>query len=137
MTSTPPAVTENDAAAALELLADQAEIRRQRLERFPTQPIHREEDEHNDSECPVTDVYIETGGEEAVLKMTNFSRLEFDRIWGYVEGHITTNWNTGRGRKTVYEGKYVLLMLLTSLKNGGKCDYMVEFSGSKVLSSSV
>ena len=90
----PPAtheVTKNDAAAALELLADQAEIRRQRLEPFPTQPIHLNEDEHNESESPIMDVFVETGGENAILKMANFSRREFDRIWGYVENHISTN----------------------------------------------
>ena len=80
MPSTPPVVTKNDAAAALDQLADQTEIRQQRLERFPTQPIHREDGEQNDSECPIMAVLMETGGEEAVLKMTNFSRREVDRI---------------------------------------------------------
>ena len=119
-----PGVTKKDAAAALELLADQAEIRRQRLEAFPTQPIHLNEDDQNDSDSPIMDVFVETGGENAILKMTNFSRREFDRIWGYLENHISTNWNTGRGRKTAFGGKDVLFMLLTSLKHGGKWDYM-------------
>lgn len=64
----------NYAAAALELRADQAEIRRQRLEAFHTQPIHRNEDEQNDSETPIMDVFMETGGGEVVLKMTDVSR---------------------------------------------------------------
>ena len=137
MPSTTPAVTKEDAAAVLVLLADQTEIRQQRLETFPTQPIHQDGDKHNDSECRIMDVFMETRVEEAVLKMTNFSRREFDRIWGSVEDHITTNWNTGRGRKTAFEGKDVLFMLLNSLKNAGMWDDMGEFSGSKVLRSSV
>ena len=91
MPSTTVAVAKDDAAAELELLTDQAEIRQQRLETCPTQPIHWKEDEHKDSECTIMDVLMETRGEKAVLKMTNFSRREFDRIWGYVEDHITTN----------------------------------------------
>ena len=72
MSSTNPAVIKDDSAAALELLADQEENRQQHLEAFPTQPVHQEEDEHNDSECTIMDIFMETGGEEAILNMTNF-----------------------------------------------------------------
>ena len=44
-----------------------------------------------------------------------------------MQDHVTTNWNTGRGRKTVFEGKEDLFMLLTWLENGGKWDYMCGF----------
>ena len=66
--------TKEDAAKALELLADAAALRHDALDAFPTAPIHPDHDEESDSDCPIIDIFVGIGGEEALLKMTNFKR---------------------------------------------------------------
>ena len=75
-----PNQRKDDAARALDLLTDSALRRRQALEAFLTAPLQSQEDEENDSESPILDTFVQTGGEEAILSITNFSRIEFDRV---------------------------------------------------------
>lgn len=63
-------------------------------------------------------------GGEALLKMTNFSRPGFDRIYNKISDLVTKSWNTGRGRKTAYKAKDVFLTALSTLKCGSHWDYM-------------
>ena len=51
----------------------------------------------------------EAGGEEAILSMTNFSRIEFDRVWNTVQDYVLVNWNVGWGRKSKFFGTNVFL----------------------------
>ena len=48
--------------------------------------------------------------------MTNFSRIEFDRVGNTVQDYVLINWKVGRGRKSKFYGKDVFFMLLTPLK---------------------
>ena len=59
-----------------------------------------------------------------MLKMNNFSRPEFERIYNKVFDVVTKSWNTGRGRKTAYKAKDVFFMALSTLQCGSPWDYM-------------
>ena len=118
--------TKDNAATALELLCDAAALRQQALDVFPIAPIPRDEDEMNDSDSPILDTFVAIDGEQAMIKMTNFSRQEFDRIYTKTSNCVTNSWNTGRGRKTSYRAKDVLFMTLSTLKTGGHWDYMAS-----------
>ena len=65
-------------------------------------------------------------GEEALLKMTNFTQPEFERIYSKITKFVTMNWNVGRGRKTPHNAKDVFFMMLSTLKTGGHWDYMAS-----------
>ena len=118
--------TKDNAATALELLCDAAELRLQAVDAFPTAPIHRDGDEINDSESPILDSFVALDGEQAMTKMTNFSRQIFDRIYTKISTCVTNSWNTGRGRKTSYRAKDVFFMTLSTLKTGGHWEYMAS-----------
>ena len=72
--------TKEDAAKALELLADTAALQHDALDAFPTAIIHPDHDEESDSDLPIIDIFVGLGGEQALLKMNNFTRPEFERI---------------------------------------------------------
>ena len=123
--------TKDDAAKALELLADTAALRHDALNAFPTAPIHPDHDEESDSDCPIIDIFVGIGGEEALLKMTNFTRPEFERIYGKITEFVTMNWKVGRGRTTPHKAKDKFFMMLSTLKRGGHSDYMASVFRTK------
>ena len=56
--------------------------------------------------------------------MTNFSTIEIGRVWNTVQDYVLINWSVGRGCKSKFYGPDVCFMLLMSLKNRGKREYM-------------
>ena len=117
-------LTKDDEAKALELLTDTAAMRREALKAYPSEPIHQNHDEDTESDSPIIDFFVELDGQEALLKMTKFSRPEFDRIYKKISDVVTKSWNTGRGRKTVYKAKDVFFMAYPTMKCGSHWDYI-------------
>ena len=82
-----------------------------------------------DSDSPVMDAFIASGGAGAVLEMTNFSLLELNAIWNILKDAITTDCNCGRGRKCQHKLKDVFFMLLSTLKHSGNFDFNGKMFG--------
>lgn len=117
-------ISREDACNALKLLADAAANRQAELDEYKEDDEHPESEEEIDSESPVLDQFFAEGGAEAILQMTNFSLPEFNGIWDLIRTHVATHWNVGRGKKSSFKAKDVLLMTLTVLKHGGSWDFL-------------
>lgn len=119
---------EDDAANALENFARAQEARAADLEQFSTS--RRQDDNDNeDTNCPILTKFISIGGRDGIHSITNFSVRGFFSIWDRMGEHITKNWNTGRGKKSCHSGKDVLFMLLATLKHGGQWDWLGKMFG--------
>ena len=74
------------------------------------------EEEVHDDEAPVISSFL-LSDSEAHRKMTNFTSVEFDALWAYVEGNVVPEWTQGRGRKHKTSAKDAFFMTLTVLKH--------------------
>lgn len=118
--------TAANAANALRLLADAAVDREDELGQYESEPIHNDSDEECDSRSPITDLFYEKGGNQAIVQMSNFNRQELDGIYDIISDHVSTHYNVGRGRKSPFTAKDMLFMVLTVLKCGGQWDFMAR-----------
>ncbi|KAG6949503.1 hypothetical protein JG687_00014820 [Phytophthora cactorum] len=57
------------------------------------------------------DTFIEAGGTEAIVSMTNFPPTELSRLRYDIVGFVRTSWNIRRGKKCKTPGKDVLIAL--------------------------
>ena len=113
----------SEAQQALTLLADTALSRQQELLQYSADPAN-DTDDDNDSDSPIMDTFYNSGGQRAIVKMTNFNAKEFRFIYSKIEGLVSENWNVGKGRRTQYKPKDVLLMTLVMLKHGGQWEFL-------------
>ena len=60
------------------------------------------------------------------MKMTNFDVDQFMTPYEMIQEHVATNWNVGRGRRSLYKPKDVFLMFLTVMKHGGSWDFLAR-----------
>ena len=81
-------------------------------------------DDDLDSSSPIFDEVYETSGNQGVITLTNFTSLEFFALYDLISEHVAMNWNVGRGRKSVFEGKDVFMLAISVVKMGGKWDEM-------------
>lgn len=65
-------LSKDDAAKALEILADAAATRREALETYPSEPIHENHDEDTESDSPIIDVFVELDGGRSTVKDDQF-----------------------------------------------------------------
>ena len=73
-------------------------------------------DDEVDSESPIFNSFYNAGGNQSVLKMTNFTAPEFRKLCGILHTTITTKWNNGRGKRSEYKQIDVLFILLVVMK---------------------
>lgn len=69
---------------------------------------------------------IQEGGPSAYLSLTNFSGMEFFRLWDKMQGHVSSNWAVGRGKKSKYKAKDIFFMTLVTLKHAGSWDWLAR-----------
>ena len=119
-------LTAYDATRDLRLLEDAAIERQTTLAEYDRASAPVESDDENDSDCPIFDLFYDSGGSRSIVKMTNFTPRKFLAIWNAVSGDVMQKWNVGRGRKSQYTGKDALFMLLTVLKHGGSWDSLAQ-----------
>jgi hypothetical protein len=55
--------------------------------------------------------------DESLRAPTNFTILEFDTLWGFVESDLAMAWTTGRGRQSFVSPRDAVFMTLTVLKH--------------------
>lgn len=63
--------------------------------------------------------------------MTKFNPEEFESLWAQVEDEISVGYNVGRDRKSLHKGRYVLFMMLATVKRAGHWDFMARIFGLK------
>ena len=118
-----------DAKNALRLLADAAVEREAVIDEYDIDPQKEDSDDEYAPTSPVFDKFYNAGGSEAITQMTNFDVNEFGELWLLLQDHVSKSWNVGRGRRSQFSGKDVLLFTLTALKNGGQWDYLGRLFG--------
>ena len=121
-------------ATVLKLLAEQRAERQEDLPKYVSDPdaTETDTDDERDSDTPVLDKFLQSGGVGAVVEMTSFALNEFNALWNVVEEKVESEWNTGRGRKSQhYYPKDVLFMLLSTLKDAGHWDFSGKMFGVK------
>ena len=74
------------------------------------------EEEVHDDESPVFSEYS-LGGPDAIRRMTNFTPVEFNVLWSYVENIVVSQWSQGRGRRHKTSAKDAFFMSLSVLKH--------------------
>ncbi|GMF34288.1 unnamed protein product [Phytophthora fragariaefolia] len=84
-----------------------------------------DDDDEIDLTSPVYHHFLREDSED-ITSLTNFSPLEFERLWNSVRAHRAEHGNVGRGRKSKQQPKDVLLMFLAVLKHCGKCDIVAN-----------
>lgn len=70
-----------DAASSLQILIEAAERRIECVKQYPDNLQDDNDDDHGLSIAPILDKMIEQGGPAAYLSLTNFSGMEFQRLW--------------------------------------------------------
>jgi len=106
---------------ALRILGEQAADRDHEISAFSALRSQDSDDE-SDAECPIIDSFYGSGGNQAILKMCNFTLPEFRRLYSIMHEHIVTTWNVGRGNRSTLKPMDVLFMCLAVLKHGGSWD---------------
>ena len=130
VTSANDAFAENiDANNALRLLADAAVEREAIIDEYDIDALKEDSDEECASSSSVFYKFYNTGGSEAFIQMTNFDVNEFGNLWLLLQDYVKKSWNVGRGRKSKFSGKDVLMFLLTELKHGRQWDYLRRLFG--------
>ncbi|KAG2987298.1 hypothetical protein PC121_g22100 [Phytophthora cactorum] len=114
--------------SVLLMLQERDNSRRQELEEYPCMA---EESESTASQSPIYDGFVEEGGGDAILRLTNITPRELNTLWMSVRAHVTRHWNVRRGRCSVYKGKDVLFMLLVMMKNGGTWEMLSSIFHAK------
>ena len=106
---------------ALRILSQVAAERNHEMHRYsPTR--HEECDDESEAESPIFDSFYSARGNEAILKMTNFTSAEFRKLYSILHECIIHNWNNGRGKRSGYKPKDVLFMLLVVMKHRSAWD---------------
>lgn len=116
-------ISTDEAAAALQLLADGQLQREEELTDYPTEAIHSDSDEETDSPSPILDSFYHAGRSDGILTMINLNIRAFNQFWEAVRQEMENAFVRGRGRKTPYKAKDILFMTLTVLKHGGHWDH--------------
>ena len=80
---------------ALRILSDVAAEREHKLIQFSASRADESDDEA-DAESPIFDSFYNVGGNESILKITNFTAPEFRKLYSILQQCITSRWNSGR-----------------------------------------
>lgn len=107
------------------MLPDVAIGREEDLANYSIAAVLSDSDEDNDSDAPIVDMFYQQGCCALMIKMTNFTVDQFMTLYGMIQEHFATNWNVGRGRRSLNKPKDVFLMFLTVLKDGGSCKVLI------------
>ena len=75
------------------------------------------EEEEVDSESPILDAYHIQGGNRVLKTLINFTLVEFNALWAFVESDVHAAWNMGRGRRPQTTAKDAMFMSLVILKH--------------------
>ncbi|KUF76251.1 hypothetical protein AM587_10011470 [Phytophthora nicotianae] len=108
-------------AASAELFRED-EKRKAKIARVVPPARGLDSDDEIDSPTPRYDLCVAAEGPEGVLKHTNFSQAEFDRIWERIEDFVAANWGVGRGKKPEEAPKDVFFRSVCAMKHCGKWD---------------
>ena len=84
----------DDAVNPVLRLSALEETRQLEMARMPT---IRSGESTMESATPILDAFV-NAGDDAMLKMTNFSQSEFEALWNLLHGHVAQHWNVGRGQ---------------------------------------
>ncbi|KAF4030301.1 hypothetical protein GN244_ATG17922 [Phytophthora infestans] len=100
--------------------------------------VRGSDDEDGNDACTeydpsLLDRYIESGGSDAVVTLTNFTLTEFHLMWAHVEPDLMSRWVSGRGRKSVTTPKDVFMVLICVLKYYGTWQKHAMDFGSTLL----
>ncbi|KAE9297319.1 hypothetical protein PR003_g23526 [Phytophthora rubi] len=98
--------------------------------RYHRDPLPTKEGDE-DSAHPLLDTYRDSVGSEGVLKMTNFTPSEIERVYGCVSDFMATRWNVGRGQRSKRTPVDMFFMTLSVLKNGGDWAVLANSFGIK------
>jgi len=104
--------------ASLNLLNSVAQARQNDIMQAPSSPVVDSDDEA-DAECPIFDQFYAIDGNESIIEMTNFTAVEFRKLYTILHPTMNANWNIGRGRRCLQKPMDVLFMAVTVLKHGG------------------
>jgi len=83
-------------------------------------------DEESDAESPIFDQFYAINGNASIIEMTNFTGVEFRKLYSILQDSIVKKYNIGRGRKSDYKPMDMLFMTLTVLKHGGTWDFLAQ-----------
>ncbi len=93
----------------LKILRKLHEKREDELAGIPTDAIHEESDEENESSTPIFDRFCTNGGSQTLIEKSNFNYDEFEQLWHHFRTSLTQRLTIGRGRKTDVEPKRLTL----------------------------
>ena len=117
-------------AKSMLALASEREVQLEtELPKFTEDMLESSDEDDQDMEAPILESIYMAEGNQGLMTMTNFSSEEFDALWNQLRDHVLCNWNIGRGRKSKFSPKDVLLMLLSVLKRGEAWDVMAMSFG--------
>ncbi len=131
LTNTTPTMDSNRVNQFLTQLSERFTDRKHELLRFSsTREV--ESDEEAGAESPIFDSFYNSGGSEAIVKMTNFTPAEFRKLCDILHGTILANWNNGRGKKCAFKAMDVLFMTLVVLRDNSSWDQLARSFSVKV-----
>lgn len=108
------------AATAIQVLVEAAAERIENISDFPKVYVE------DPSDGTRVEEFIDSGGPETLLTVTNFSHQEFHQLWGKMEPFVSVNWIIGRVRKSKHSDKDVLIMIFVTIKHGNSWDWLGE-----------
>lgn len=107
---------------SLNLLTQAAQTHRNEIFRQSSTP-QADSDDDVDAERPIFDQVYSVNENEILVEITNFTTVEFRRLYSVLQNTIKWKWNIVRGHKSPHKPFNVLFITLTVLKHGGSWDF--------------
>lgn len=123
------ALSKDEPQIALTLLAETLIKRENQLEQFRNAQIPAEEDDEEDSKCPVMNAFQLAEGSSAILRMKNFTARESTKLFTKFETKINTKWKTRLGSKAFPQSErffYGFLRLEAQLSLESLCKTLLD-----------
>lgn len=87
-------------------------------------PSLSDRDEEKCSSCPIIDTFLELGGAEGIIKLTNFTATEIKNVFEEVVRYLITNMSTCRGKKSKVSLLNNVFIVRTVIRNVRKWELL-------------
>lgn len=102
---------------ALKILANAEQNGKKQLQQYEEMPLLPSSNDKNDSYSSILDSFYTAQGNDAILKLTNFSYRQFYRLYSLFSDKVSAELNAGRAKKTEAMPKDLLFMMLALFKH--------------------
>lgn len=120
----PVAFRPDNPANALNLPAEAVLKRDPTLRDYSCVRSDGEDSENEVSDCPIIDVFEDSGRSDAIRSTTNVTKHDFMLAFSRRRDHITSDWSISRGRRSKHIIMEEFFRMLATVRHDGMWDWM-------------